>query len=88
MPIDWSPFVDLVHRHQRFVLTTHVRPDGDGLRLDHLYVVPAAQGLGVGGQVLGRLLRDADLRGLPVRVGAHKIDAFSECGRTRRGEPS
>jgi phosphoesterase RecJ-like protein len=31
MPIDWSPFVDLVRRHQRFVLTTHVRPDGDGL---------------------------------------------------------
>ena len=31
MPIDWSPFVDLVQRHQRFVLTTHVRPDGDGL---------------------------------------------------------
>lgn len=47
-----------------------VRPDGDGLRLDHLYVVPAAQGLGVGGQVLGRLLQDADRRGLPVSVGA------------------
>ncbi|MFY3137042.1 GNAT family N-acetyltransferase [Achromobacter xylosoxidans] len=47
-----------------------LRPDGDGLRLDHLYVVPAAQGLGVGGQVLGRLLLDADRRGLPVRVGA------------------
>lgn len=31
MPIDWSPFVDLVKRHQRFLLTTHVRPDGDGL---------------------------------------------------------
>jgi phosphoesterase RecJ-like protein len=31
MPIDWSPFVDLVHRHERFVLTTHIRPDGDGL---------------------------------------------------------
>jgi phosphoesterase RecJ-like protein len=31
MPIDWSPFVDLVHRHKRFVLTTHIRPDGDGL---------------------------------------------------------
>jgi phosphoesterase RecJ-like protein len=29
--LDWSPFVDLVHRHQRFLLTTHVRPDGDGL---------------------------------------------------------
>ncbi|WP_238923048.1 VOC family protein [Achromobacter ruhlandii] len=47
-----------------------VRPDGDGLRLDHLYVVPAAQGLGVGGQVLGRLLQDADRRGLSVSVGA------------------
>src|SRR6266852_3758580 len=31
MPIDWSPFVDFVRRHQRFLLTTHVRPDGDGL---------------------------------------------------------
>src|SRR5882672_8782608 len=31
MPIDWKPFVDLVHRHQRFLLTTHVRPDGDGI---------------------------------------------------------
>lgn len=31
MPLDWSPFVDLVRRHQRFVLTTHIRPDGDGL---------------------------------------------------------
>jgi phosphoesterase RecJ-like protein len=31
MPIDWAPFVDIVHRHQRFLLTTHVRPDGDGL---------------------------------------------------------
>src|SRR5437588_5304934 len=31
MPIDWAPFVDLVRRHQRFLLTTHVRPDGDGL---------------------------------------------------------
>ena len=31
MPLDWSPFVDLVGRHQCFLLTTHVRPDGDGL---------------------------------------------------------
>jgi phosphoesterase RecJ-like protein len=31
MPIDWRPFVDLVRRHQRFLLTTHVRPDGDAL---------------------------------------------------------
>lgn len=31
MPIDWAPFVELVHRHQRFLLTTHIRPDGDAL---------------------------------------------------------
>lgn len=31
MPIDWSPFVSLVRAHQRFLITTHVRPDPDGL---------------------------------------------------------
>jgi phosphoesterase RecJ-like protein len=31
MPLDWSPLVAFVRRHQRFLLTTHVRPDGDGL---------------------------------------------------------
>jgi phosphoesterase RecJ-like protein len=31
MPLDWSPFVTFVRRHHRFLLTTHVRPDGDGL---------------------------------------------------------
>jgi phosphoesterase RecJ-like protein len=31
MPIDWAPFVETVRRQQRFLLTTHVRPDGDGL---------------------------------------------------------
>lgn len=31
MPVDWSPFADLVRRHQRILLTTHHRPDGDGI---------------------------------------------------------
>jgi phosphoesterase RecJ-like protein len=31
MPLDWSPFVEFVRRHERFFLTTHVRPDGDGI---------------------------------------------------------
>src|SRR5262245_61419078 len=31
MPLDWGPFADFVRRHRRFLLTTHVRPDGDGL---------------------------------------------------------
>ncbi|OAI55181.1 hypothetical protein AYO44_00260 [Planctomycetaceae bacterium SCGC AG-212-F19] len=31
MAIQWEPFVDLVRRSTSVVLTTHVRPDGDGL---------------------------------------------------------
>jgi len=31
MPVDWSPFVAWVERHHRFLLTAHVRPDGDAL---------------------------------------------------------
>jgi bifunctional oligoribonuclease and PAP phosphatase NrnA len=29
--IAWPRFVDIVRRHQRFALTTHVRPDGDAV---------------------------------------------------------
>jgi bifunctional oligoribonuclease and PAP phosphatase NrnA len=28
---DWTRFVEIVRRHQRFMLTTHIRPDGDAL---------------------------------------------------------
>ncbi|HEV3143289.1 MAG TPA: bifunctional oligoribonuclease/PAP phosphatase NrnA [Gemmataceae bacterium] len=31
MTLDWTPFVDLVRNHQRFLLLTHIRPDGDAL---------------------------------------------------------
>jgi phosphoesterase RecJ-like protein len=31
MAIDWRPLVDLVAAKRRFLLTTHIRPDGDGL---------------------------------------------------------
>lgn len=31
MSIRWTPFVELVHRHQRFLLTSHIRPDCDAL---------------------------------------------------------
>jgi phosphoesterase RecJ-like protein len=31
MPIDWRPFVDFIQGHERFLLTTHIRPDGDGI---------------------------------------------------------
>jgi phosphoesterase RecJ-like protein len=29
--VDWNPFDELVENHRRFVLTTHINPDGDGL---------------------------------------------------------
>jgi len=47
-----------------------LRPDGDGFRLDHLYVHPSAQGRGLGGQVLRRILRDADRRRAKVTLSA------------------
>src|SRR6058998_3260037 len=29
--LDWTPLVDLIASHDRFLVTTHVRPDGDAL---------------------------------------------------------
>ena len=29
--IDWPRFVEIVRRHRRFLLTTHIRPDGDAV---------------------------------------------------------
>ena len=31
MPIDWEPLRDIVEAHQRFVLSSHVRPDADAI---------------------------------------------------------
>lgn len=31
MTINWQPFVELVHAHQQFVLTSHIKPDCDAL---------------------------------------------------------
>src|SRR5215472_10580164 len=31
MSIDWTPLADLIETHDRFLLTTHARPDGDAL---------------------------------------------------------
>lgn len=45
MPIDWTPFVELVRRRQRFLLTTHVRPDPDGLG-SQLGLADALEGMG------------------------------------------
>ncbi|WP_447921829.1 GNAT family N-acetyltransferase [Achromobacter aegrifaciens] len=47
-----------------------LRPEGDGLRLDHLYIRPVVQGSGLGGQVMRKILQEADSRGLPVTLSA------------------
>ncbi len=47
-----------------------VKPDADGLLLDHLYIHPHAQGQGIGAAVLAQVFEAADARALPVRVGA------------------
>lgn len=31
MPVDWSPLVEFLRKHERPLLMTHVRPDADGL---------------------------------------------------------
>lgn len=45
-----------------------VKPQADGLLLDHLYVHPRHQGQGIGAAVLARVIEEA--HALPVRVGA------------------
>ena len=47
-----------------------VKPDGDDLLLDHLYVLPAAQGRGIGAAVIADVLAGADARRAGVRLGA------------------
>ncbi|WP_321886569.1 GNAT family N-acetyltransferase [Paraburkholderia bannensis] len=47
-----------------------VRPLEDHWLLDHLYVLPAHQGRGIGARVLREIFADADRQRLPVRVGA------------------
>ena len=47
-----------------------VKPEPNALLLDHLYIHPESQGLGIGAMVLGRIIDEARLQGLPLRVGA------------------
>ena len=47
-----------------------VKPEPDTLLLDHLYIHPDSQGLGIGAIVLARIIDEARQQGLPLRVGA------------------
>ena len=45
------------------------------LLLDHLYVIPSAQGAGIGSEVLTQIFKEADEIGRPLKVGALKESA-------------
>lgn len=49
-----------------------VRPEEGGLLLDHLYILPAFQGQGIGSKVLRTIFEEADASGQAIRVGALK----------------
>lgn len=49
-----------------------VRPIEDGLLLDHLYIRPECQRLGIGTWVLGRIFFEADGQRQDIRVSALK----------------
>lgn len=51
-------------------------PVDDGLRLEHFYIAPAAQGAGLGTAVLRRLLEEATKADMPVRLSVlHQSEA-------------
>ena len=52
-----------------------VKPQAEGLLLDHFYVSPTHQGRGIGGRALADVLVDADARHLPVHLGALRESA-------------
>jgi GNAT superfamily N-acetyltransferase len=77
-------FVVVVGARVGFVV---VRPQDDGLLLDHLYIVPSEQGRGVGTAVMADVLADADARRLRVRVGALRESASNRFYERHGFEP-
>ena len=47
-----------------------VKPKEDHWLLDHLYLLPACQGRGIGGATLKQVFQEADAATMPLRVGA------------------
>jgi ribosomal protein S18 acetylase RimI-like enzyme len=52
-----------------------LKPQGEHLLLDHLYVLPSHQGRGIGAQVLAHVFTQADAQHMPIRVGALRESA-------------
>jgi GNAT superfamily N-acetyltransferase len=67
-----APHTRHICRDGRRVGFVVVRPQADGLLLDHLYVTPDEQGRGIGAAVLEKIFAEADASGGSLRVGALK----------------
>ncbi|MGU3305200.1 GNAT family N-acetyltransferase [Pseudomonas sp. M5A4_2d] len=65
-------YIEVAGNRVGFVVVKHHR---DELMLDHLYVIPRAQGSGVGAAVLTQIFKEADAAALPIKVGALKESA-------------
>ncbi|MFI8323412.1 GNAT family N-acetyltransferase [Streptomyces sp. NPDC085529] len=67
-----------------------LRPEGDGLCLEHFYLAPALQGRGLGTAVLRHLLDRADAAAAPVRLSVLRGSAarrlYERMGFTREAE--
>ncbi|MFC4277086.1 GNAT family N-acetyltransferase [Achromobacter aloeverae] len=61
-----------------------LRPIEDGLKLDHLYILPAFQDLGLGTRVMRRIAAQADAAGAAVHLGALR-DSPSNAFYQRQG---
>lgn len=89
--------IDLIERHQRFAITTHIRPDGDGLG-SSLALCWILRGLGKDAEVITRdqvphaylrLPGSADIRVLPDVDQAYDAVFVIECSDVERpGLPS
>lgn len=64
--------IDVSGKRVGFVVVKH---HNNELLLDHLYVIPDAQGSGIGSAVLDHIFKEADTAALPIRVGALKESA-------------
>ncbi|MCE5267294.1 MAG: bifunctional oligoribonuclease/PAP phosphatase NrnA [Planctomycetaceae bacterium] len=64
--IPWHRFVEIVRSHQRFLLTSHVRPDGDALGSE-LVMARALQSLGKDVRVCNAFATPPNLRFLDTR---------------------
>jgi phosphoesterase RecJ-like protein len=77
--IPWSRFTEIVHGHQRFLLTSHIRPDGDALGCE-LALAATLRSLGKDVQICNAFAVPPNLRFLDPRrtLGQLGVDVPTE----------